>query len=163
MQTVIQNYGVNESNAPSLKSQLLLLPEIAKRYGLDSRIQISEMIALYQKLGTIKKGMLAAEVIKPVKLTLMMSTTNTVSEIPFSSRKRIKTYLRSATTNNWLNHLLILHIHKLLADRLDLTKVTDELVERNEGRKSTFRLWYCMALSFVSLFGRTCTFRILLQ
>ena len=31
-------YGVNEFDVPSLKIQLLLLPEIVKSYGLDSRM-----------------------------------------------------------------------------------------------------------------------------
>ena len=61
----IQNYGANEFDVPWLKTQLLLLLEIGKFYGLDSTMQLSEMIALFQKLDTIQK-MLVAEVIKPV-------------------------------------------------------------------------------------------------
>ena len=55
MQTVIQNYGVNKFDVPSLKTQLLLLLEIVKFYGLDSRMLPSVMIALFQKLDTIKR------------------------------------------------------------------------------------------------------------
>ena len=58
---------------------LLLLREIAKFYGLDSRMQLSEMIALFQKLGTIKE-ILVAEVIKLVKSILVMPVSCTVSE-----------------------------------------------------------------------------------
>ena len=57
---------------------MLLLPEIAKFYGLDRRIQLSEMIALFQKLDTIKE-MLVAEVIKLVKSILVMPASNAVS------------------------------------------------------------------------------------
>ena len=71
LQIVIQNFGVNESDVPSLKTHLLLFPEMAKLYGLDSRIQLSEMNALFQKQGTIKR-MLVAKVIKLVKLILVM-------------------------------------------------------------------------------------------
>ena len=165
LQIVIQNFGVNESDVPSLKTHLLLFPEIAKLYGLDSRIQLSEMNALFQKQGTIKR-MLVAKVIKLVKLILVMWATNPVSERSFLSLqflKGIKTSLRSATTSNRLSNLLILHIHKLLTEKLNLTKVADEFVERREGRKSRFGLWYCTALSFVGLFRRTSTFRTLLQ
>ena len=35
---VIQNCGANEFDVPLLKTQLLLLPEIAKFYGLSSRM-----------------------------------------------------------------------------------------------------------------------------
>ena len=51
--------------------------------------------------------MLVAEVFKLV-ITILA-----VSKRSFLSLKRIETYLLSAT-NNRLNHLLILHIHKLL-------------------------------------------------
>ena len=63
MQIVIQNHGVNEFYVSSLKTQLLLLSELAKFCGLDSRMQISEMIPLFQELDTIKR-MLVAEVIE---------------------------------------------------------------------------------------------------
>ena len=97
------------------------------------------MIVLFKKPDTIK-SMLVAKVIKLVKLILIMSATNSVSELSFSFLKRIKTYLRSTTTNNQLNDLLVLHIHKLLTNRLNLMKVTDEFAKRRKGRKSRFGL-----------------------
>ena len=94
---------------------MLLLPEIAKFYGLDSRIQLSEMIYFVQKLNIIK-GILVAEAIKLLKVILATSVTNAVSKRSFSSLKRIHIYLSSTTANNWLNDLLILHIHDLITD-----------------------------------------------
>ena len=79
MHIVIQNNGVKEFDVPLLKTWLLLLPEISKFYGLGSRMQLLETIALFQKLDTIKK-MLVAEVIKLVKLILVMPASNSVSE-----------------------------------------------------------------------------------
>ena len=139
LQIVLQNYGANEFDVLSLKTQLLLLPEIPEFYDLDSRMQLSVKIDLFQKLDTIKR-ILVAKVIQLVKLILIMLATNAVSERSFSSFKRIKAYLLSTITNNRLNHLLILHIHKLLTDRLDLTNVADEFVEEREERKSKFGL-----------------------
>ena len=52
-------------------------------------------LALY----TIKR-MLVAEVIKLLKLLLVMPATNAVSERSFSSLKRIKTYLSTLLNNN---------------------------------------------------------------
>ena len=69
MHILIQNYGVKAFEVPLLKTQLLLLPEIAK--SLNSRMQLLEMIALFQKLDTIKK-ILVAEVVKLVKLILLI-------------------------------------------------------------------------------------------
>ena len=71
MHILIQNYGVKEFEVPLLKTQLLLLPEIAK--SLNSRMQLLEMIALFQKLDTIKK-ILVAEVVKLVKLILLITS-----------------------------------------------------------------------------------------
>ena len=59
MQKVIQNYGVSEFDVPSFIAQLLFFPETAKFYGLNSRMQLSEMIALFKKLDAIK-GILAS-------------------------------------------------------------------------------------------------------
>ena len=91
LQIVIQNYSVDELDVPSLKTQLFLLSEIAKFCSLRSRMQLSEIIALFRKLDTIKR-MLVAEVIKLVKWTLVTPATNAVSErfSSFSSLKRIK-------------------------------------------------------------------------
>ena len=63
LQIVIQCYGINELEFPSLVAQLLFLPETAKFYGLDIRMSPSEMIALFKKLDNIKR-MLEAEVIQ---------------------------------------------------------------------------------------------------
>ena len=71
MQIIIQNYDVNESDVPSLKNQLFLLQEIANLYVLDSKMQLSEMIALFQKLDTIKR-LLVTEAIKLVTSILVM-------------------------------------------------------------------------------------------
>ena len=71
MQIIIQNYDVNEFDVPSLKNQLFLLQEIANLYVLDSKMQLSEMIALFQKLDTIKR-LLVTEAIKLVTLILVM-------------------------------------------------------------------------------------------
>ena len=100
MQIVIQNYGVSESNVPQLKAQFLFLPETAKFCSLDSKMQFSKIIALFKKLDTIKR-ILVAEVSKLVKLLLIMPTKNAVSERSFSFFKRIKTCLSSTTTNTW--------------------------------------------------------------
>ena len=59
MQIVIQSYGVKEFDVSSLKSQLLFIPQTAKFYGLDSRIEFPENISLYKKLDTIKRMLVA--------------------------------------------------------------------------------------------------------
>ena len=89
MQIVIQNHGVNEFDIPSLKTQLLLLPIVAKFYGLNNKMQLSKMIALFQKLSTIYRT-LVAEILKLVKLILVMPATSAVGERSFWSLKELK-------------------------------------------------------------------------
>ena len=89
MQIVIQNHGVNEFDIPSLKTQLLLLPIVAKFYGLNNKMQLSKMIVLFQKLSTIYR-MLVAEILKLVKLILVMPATSAVGERSFWSLKELK-------------------------------------------------------------------------
>ena len=55
LQIVTQNYGITELDVPSLKNQLLLLPEIAKLYGLDNIMQLSEVISLFRKLDNVNR------------------------------------------------------------------------------------------------------------
>ena len=82
-----------------MKTQFLHLPEVGKLYVLDHRTQLSGVISLFQKLDPGKK-MLIEEVLRLAKFILVIAATNALSERSFSSLKRIKTYLRSTTTNN---------------------------------------------------------------
>ena len=50
----------------------------------------------------------------------VMPATNAVSKRSFSALKRVKTYLRSTTGEGRLNHLMLLHVHKELADVIDM-------------------------------------------
>lgn len=56
--------------------------------------------------------------------TLVISTSyKCISERLFSSLKCLKSYLRSTTGGDRLNHLMLVYIHKDVTDKIDLTKV----------------------------------------
>ena len=57
---------------------------------------------------------------------------NALSERSFSALKRVKTYLRSTTTCNHLNHLMILHVHKERTDALDLEVIGNDFINTND-------------------------------
>ena len=82
--------------------------------------------------------MLLPEVIKLAKLLLVLPATNATSERSFSTMKRIKTYLRSTTSGNLLNHCMLLHIHCKKTDQLNMTEIAKELVGNNQERLRTF-------------------------
>ena len=61
-----------------------------------------------------------------------MPATNAVSEINFSSMRRLKSYLRSTINQSWLNHVMILHLYKENVDNLDLDVFGHMFVEGSE-------------------------------
>ena len=81
-----------------------------------------------------------SEVSKLVRLLLVMPATNAQSERSFSAVRRLKTYLRSSMTQQRLNHLMLLHIHKEHTNNLDLIDVANDFIDGNEHRKNFFGL-----------------------
>ena len=74
-------------------------------------------------------------VMKPL---LVMPATDACSERSFSTLRRLKTHLRTTMTQQRLNDLLLLHIHKSETDSMDLTEVANEFVPVKEPRLRMF-------------------------
>ena len=55
--------------------------------------------------------------------------TNAQSDKSFSAVRCIKTYFRSTMSQQRLNHLMLLHIHKSLADDLNLVDVVNDFID----------------------------------
>ena len=86
---------------------------------------------------------------------LVMPATNVVSERSFSALKRVKTYLLSTTGEGRLNHLMLLQVHKELADGIDMLEVTNLLVGDNQRRKQMFGKFSKNDLPMKSTFAST--------
>ena len=113
-------YGDTDLQQYKLEAQLFLLPEVVQAMGYDtSRFDIADLLDFFQSLGNAHK-LLLSEICTLGKLMLVMPATNAVSELSFSALKRGKTYLRSTTGEGRLNHLMLLHVHKELADGIDM-------------------------------------------
>ncbi len=94
-----------------------MLPEIVQAMGYDtSQFDIADLLDFFQSLRNARK------------LLLVMPATNAVSERTFSALKRVKTYLCSTTGEGRLNDLLLLHVHKELADGIDMVEVANLFV-----------------------------------
>jgi hypothetical protein len=78
-----------------------------------------------QTLDTAKVARIS-QVASVVKLVFVMPATDAVSERPFSALKRVKSHLRTTTSENRLNSLLLLHVHKDRTDNLDLIAVANQ-------------------------------------
>ena len=66
-----------------------------------------------------------------------MPATNAQSERSFSAVRRLNTYLRSSMTQQRLNHLMLLHIHKCHTNNLDLSGVVNDFIDGNEHMKNS--------------------------
>ena len=78
------------------------------------------------------------EVTKLAKLLIVLPATNATNERSFSAMKRIKTYLRSTTSGNRLNHCMLLHVHCKKTDQLKMTETAKEFVGDNRARLQIF-------------------------
>ena len=100
-------------------------------------MNISEVIQKFKNLSPARKNLLS-EVIKVVKLMLVIPATNAISERSFSSNKRVKTYLRATMKDNRLNHLMTLHVHKCRTDELNLISLDNTFISKNDERRNLF-------------------------
>ncbi|KAL5517850.1 hypothetical protein EMCRGX_G003479 [Ephydatia muelleri] len=71
-----------------------------------------------------------------VRLLLVMSATNAVSERSASALRKVKTYLRTTMCDTRLNNLLVLHVHKDRCDSLVLAVCLNQFVSDSEHRLS---------------------------
>ena len=101
-----------------------------------SRFDIADLVDFFQSLGNARK-LLLSEICILGKLMLVMPATNAVSEHS-SALMQVKTYLRSTTGEARLNHLMLLHVHKELADGMHMLEVANLFVGDNHRRKRLF-------------------------
>ena len=92
----------------------------------------------YLKSLTLEQRGYFSEVIKLVKLILVMPATNATSERCFSALRRLKTWLRATTVQQRINWCILLHVHKDRTDQLTLPDIVKEFVSQNTSRMSTF-------------------------
>lgn len=67
-----------------------------------------------------------------------MPATNATSERSFSALRRVKTYLRNTMSQQRMNNLMLLHVHKDVVDSLDLKSVANDFVMDSEHRQKIF-------------------------
>ena len=118
--TVTQFYG-SDFDAFSLQTQLQSFKEEFKDEA-KSDIYLIKIVEAFQQMkrdpGQQWKLDYYSQVAILVKLILVLPATNAISERSFSAMRRIKTFLRTTMLQKRLNHLMILHIHNALTDKL---------------------------------------------
>ena len=100
-----------------LQTQLSLLHS-----GRDEQLTDLELIVTYLKSLNVTEKEYFSEVVKVVKLILVMPATNSTSERSFSALRRIKSQLHRTACQAHLNWCMLLHVHKDRTDALILKK-----------------------------------------
>ena len=125
----------DDFDVSKLKTQLELLPSSFSSF--EKRPALLEIRDYFAALSSGQRGFLS-EICILLNLILVIPATNAVSECSASALRRVKTYLRSTMTQVRLNNLLILHVHKRIADDLDIAACLNEFVSDSEHRLSVF-------------------------
>ena len=81
---------------------------------------------------------LISEVVKMIKVVIVMPVTNALSERSFSAMRRFYTYLRTNMGSICLNNSMVLHIHKDRLDKLSMVDVANDFVFQSDHRKTLF-------------------------
>ncbi|KAI6656107.1 Zinc finger MYM-type protein 1-like [Oopsacas minuta] len=130
---VVEFYCPDFNHPDCLLTQLNIL-----HTSTDNPMTDLESIVTHLKSLGIAERVFFSEVIKAVKIILVMPATNAVSERSFSALRRLKTWLRTTTTQSRLNWCMLLHVHKEKTDALQMISVGNEFISRNDSRVQLF-------------------------
>ena len=129
----VTNFYGGDLNTASLQTQLEML-----KVNLPAGVSgVRDIIKYIRNLTQVQRDLLS-DVCTVIKLILVMPATNAVSERSFSALRRVKTYLRATMTQERLNHVMVLHVHKNLTDKLNLNDIGNDLVGQSEHRLALF-------------------------
>ena len=132
-----------------MSAKLLKLQELHKSVVEDEIQSINSIqkALLSQSINSIQKALLSLSSTQRIllnsacqlfKLLLVLPATNVTFEHSFSALHRIKSYLQSTMTQARLNHLMILHYHQEMTDKLDLKCIANEYILKSEKRRWIF-------------------------
>ena len=116
-----------------LRTQLLVLPELCKRQSVT---KVGELKSHLVDLGL--SAYMFSEVQTLLKLFYVIPGSSATAERSFSVMRRIKNYLRTTMTSQRLNSVMLLHVHRELADALDMNILVNDFVTGSSNRKEIF-------------------------
>ena len=126
-------------HAQLLTSHLEFKYFYVEKYGSIDGVKLTMFdIKEYLSPLTLAQRSLLSEVCQTAKLVFMMAATNATSERSFSTLRRVKFFLRSSMTQQRLNNLMILLVHKDLTDKPNLMDIANEFIRDSEHRLTVF-------------------------
>lgn len=130
---IVTNFYKDDFNEASLKVQLKLFTSGYSQAEKSSQPSLCEVVEYMKSLSPAMQSGIS-EVVKLLKLILVMPAMNAVSERSASALRRVKTYLRTTMHQDRLNHLMVLHVHKDKTDNLPLDRCVNEFISLNSPR-----------------------------
>ena len=129
-------YSTDFSCADCLQVQLNALQTAATSSEIRL-IDVQSDVAFLKRLNSVELAFFS-EVIKVVKLILVMPATNAVSEGSFSALRSMKTWLRTTMQQHQLNWCMLIHVHKDRNDNLPMRSIANEFAMQNDSRMCIF-------------------------
>ena len=135
---IVCEFYKDDFNQDDLKAQLVTFGIEFQVSAVNTKeITIFDIRDHFKAYSKAQKDLLG-EVVKVLQLIMVMPATNATSERSFSALRRVKNYLRATMTQERLNNLLILHVHKERTDSLDLKEVANDFISNSEHRTGIF-------------------------
>ena len=122
---------------PQLEKQLAILVDVICVELPDVK-RVTNIRTICTAMEAHRNRSMLSEVHKLLRFLLTIPVTSSTSERSFSAMRRLYTYLRSSMTESRFNNCFILHVHKELAERINLEDVAKEFISRNDERVRYF-------------------------
>ena len=132
MQTVSEFYD-DWNILDIVRERQLLFARLKRRDRPISVAEISEEMRENHALADMAPNFISA-----LKTYIVLPSSACEAERSFSTLRRLKTYLRSTQTQQRLNDLAILSLHRDHAEALDLNEAVNEFVSRTQTRRNKF-------------------------
>ena len=125
-----------------LERQLPMFPDLISVYKNSKHLKVFKVTTIHTICDMLQAVPMAremfSEIDKLLRLYLTVPVTTATSERSFSALRRIKTYLCSTMSDERLNNVMLLHVHKNFCDDLDLLKVAKSFISANSRRQGYF-------------------------
>ena len=125
---VVCDFYEDDFDQSLLKTQLVILGVHFQEVGNQTpNLTIFDIKSYLLSLSPGQLSLLS-QVKRLMQLLLIMPATNASSERSFSALRRVKSYLRTTMTQERLNYLMLLHVHKERTDSLDLKLLVNDFI-----------------------------------
>ena len=104
--------------------------------NLTSKPDIFDIKDYFHSLNGAQLAFLSQ--VSTVLQVILMPATNATSEWSFGALRRVKTYSRNTMSQQRMNNLMLLHVHKDIVDSLDLRSVANDFVADSELKLKIF-------------------------